>query len=161
MITKTDIKVDLTSLIEDYEKNISKWPVYENRVCLNNLHNVDDYEKNSSLQLVYAEFPYMNSIFKNTIWEETLKRLPGKIGRARLMIMNPQGSLFRHRDLQARWQLALITDPNCTIYDFEEGTSYHIPADSYFYRLDARKPHAAFNKTDQLVRVSLVVEEYV
>lgn len=161
MITKTDLQVDLQALIEDYYKNFNSWPVSENRVCLNNMDNADDYEKNASLRLVYAEFPYMNSIFKNTIWEDTLRLLPGKIGRARLMIMNPKGSLFKHRDLQARWQLALFTDPNCTIYDFNNDKSYHIPADGYFYKLDARSPHAAYNKTDALIRVSLVVEEYV
>lgn len=161
MIEKTNIQVDIQALIADYYKNINHWPVHENRICLNNHSGIDDYDKNASSRLIYTEYRYTNTIFKNSIWEETLKLIPSKLGRARIMLMNPQTSLSRHRDLETRWQLALITDPRCTVHDFDEDKSYHIPSDGYFYKLDARKPHAAYNNTDDLVRVNLVVAEYV
>ena len=161
MITKTDIHVDLIALQQHYYENIDNWPNFENRICLNNYTGADDYEKNASLRMIYTEFPYMNSIFKNTVWEDTLKLLPGKIGRARLMFMNPRASLSKHRDFEARWQLAIFTDPRCTIYDCDNDQNYHIPADGYFYKLDARQYHAAYNNTDDFIRVSLVVAEYV
>jgi hypothetical protein len=161
MIEKTDIKVDIEALRYDFQKNISKWPVVQNRICLNNYKDEDDYEKNASIRLIYTEHPYMNSIFKNTIWEKTLNLIPGKIGRARLMIMEPGKSLRDHRDLEIRWHLALFTDKTCVMYDVEESLIHHVPSDGYFYKLDARKMHSVQNFSHDLTRVHLVVAEYV
>lgn len=160
MIEKTNVQVNIEELKKDFLKHFDQWPVVENRVCLNNYIDRDDYSKNASIRLIYAEHLYMNSIFKNTIWEETLMKLPGKIGRARIMIMNPGKGLDQHRDLEMRWHLALFTDPGCIAYDVESDTQYHIPADGYFYKLDARKLHRVYNESN-IRRVHLVVSEYV
>jgi hypothetical protein len=161
MIEKTDITVDIQALRDDYLQNYQSWPICENRICLNNYSDNDDYSKNASIRLIYTEYTHINSLFKNTIWEETLNLLPGKIGRARIMLMGPNCCLEQHRDLEVRWQLALFTDPACIAVDVNANTEYHIPSDGYFYRLDARKLHAVYNNTNHLMRVHLVVAEYV
>jgi hypothetical protein len=161
LVENTNIKVDLDSLRKDYLKNIDTWPKNKNRICLNNHDGVDDYVKNSGQRLIYTEFKYMNSLFKNTIWEDTLKLIPGKIGRARLMIMPHEKLLTMHRDIEARYHIALFTDPGCIAYDFESNTGFSIPSDGYIYRLDGRRLHTVFNSSNNFTRVHLVVCEYV
>ncbi len=161
IVEKTDIKVDLEGLRQSYIDHVNSWPVYKNRISLNNHDNVDEYEKNNGQRLIYTEFKYMNSLFKDTIWEETLKLIPGKIVRARIMIMPPEKMLLTHRDTEVRWHIALFTDPACVFYDNETMQGFNIPSDGYLYRLDARKIHTVFNGTNNVKRVHLVVCEYV
>lgn len=161
LVEKTNIKVDLDRLLTDYQQNHMLWQSHKNRICLNNHDGIDDYVKNAGQRMIYTEFKYMNTMFKNTIWEETLKLIPGKIGRARIMSMGPEKLLTMHRDIEARWHVALYTDPSCVAYELESNTSYHIPADGYLYRLNARKLHTVFNSSNNFTRVHLVVCEYV
>lgn len=160
-IEKTNIKVDIEQLRKDYLANKNIWPVHRNRICLNNHDNIDDYVKNASQRFIYTEYKYMNSIFKNTIWEDTLKMIPSKIARARIMLSQPETVLTLHRDIEPRWHLALFTDPACLYYDFQSNTAFHIPSDGHFYRIDTRVPHTIFNSTNAFTRVHLVVNEYV
>lgn len=159
--TKTNIKVDLDRLKKDYLLNKDSWTIVRNRFCLNNHTGVDDYVTNAGQKLIYTEYKYMNSEFKNTVWEETLKLLPVKISRARIMIMSPMSLLPIHRDVEPRWHLALFTDPSCVFYDFESSSGIHIPEDGYFYRIDTRRLHTTFNTTTNFDRVHLVINEYV
>lgn len=161
LVEKTNIKVDLEGLRQDYLTNIDKWPKHKNRVCLNNHDGIDDYVKNSGQRLIYTEFKHINSVFKNTIWENTLKLFPGKLGRARLMLMSHEKLLTIHRDIEARYHIALFTDPSCIAYDVETSTGIHIPSDGYIYRLDGRRLHTVFNSSNNFTRVHLVVCEYV
>jgi len=160
-LEKTNIQVNLKALREDYQKNINNWPVYKNRIALNNHDGIDEYEKNNGQRLIYTEFKHTNSIFKNTIWEETLKLIPGKIGRARLMILPSEKLLTLHRDIEARWHIALYTDPSCVTYDYENKQGHYIPADGFIYKLDGRQMHTVFNCSNNFNRVHLVVCEYV
>jgi hypothetical protein len=160
-IEKINIKVDIKNLLKDFNENKDKWPIHKNRICLNNHNNVDDYVKNAGQRLIYTEFKYMNSIFKNTIWEETLKLLPIKISRARIMIMKPESLLVIHRDLEPRYHLALITDPACMFVDYDNKKTFHIPSDGYFYKVDTRQLHTFINPTHDVYRVHLVVNEHV
>jgi len=161
LVEKTNIQVDLAGLRKHYIENVQLWPVNKNRICLNNHDGIDDYTKNSGQRFIYTEFKHMNSLFKDTIWEETLNKIPAKIGRARLMILGPEKLLTAHRDLEVRWHIALFTDPSCVAYDMESNESFHIPADGYFYKLDGRRLHTVFNSSNNFNRVHLVVCEYV
>ena len=158
---KTNIKVDLESLKQDFLINQNIWNRTKNRICLNNHDGIDDYKENAGQRFIYTEYKYMNTAFKNTIWEETLNLIPNKIARARVMIMKYESVLNIHRDIECRWHLALFTDPACVFYDYESNTTFHIPADGYFYRIDTRRLHTTFNATSNFDRVHLVVNEYV
>lgn len=160
-IEKTNIQVNLAALQQSYLEHSHTWPIHKNRISLNNHDNKDEYIKNNGQRLIYTEFKYMNSIFKNTIWEETLKLFPGKIGRARIMILPHEKLLTIHRDIEARYHVALFTDPSCVTYDFETKIGFHIPADGYIYKLDGRRLHTVFNSSNNFNRVHLVVCEYV
>lgn len=161
LVEKTDIQVDLEALRQDYLTNHSKWPINGNRVSINNHNGVDEYVRNNGQRLIYTEFKHTNSIFKNTIWERALTLFPGKIGRARIMSLKNETLLTLHRDLSARWHVALFTDPSCIVYDFADNRGYHIPDDGYIYKLDGRRMHTVFNSSNNFTRIHLVVEEYV
>ena len=161
LIEKTDIRIDLEGLRKHYLNNVQNWPQYKSRICLNNHDDSEDYVLNAGQRLIYTEFKYMNSIFKNTIWEDTLKNIPGKIGRARIMNMGPAKLLTMHRDTEARWHIALFTDPSCVAYDLETNQAFHIPSDGYLYKLNARRLHTVFNSSNNVTRTHLVVCEYV
>lgn len=158
---KTNVVANLKALQDDFLEKSNVWPKHKNRICLNNHDNVDDYVLNAGQRFIYTEFNYMNSIFLNTIWEETIKLLPCKISRARIMIMKPESVLSIHRDIEPRWHLALFTDPACLFYDHDSQTAFHIPADGYFYRIDTTRVHTAFNATANFYRIHLVINEYV
>lgn len=161
ILQKTNIQVDLAGLRKSYLENINNWPIHKNRIAINNHDGVDEYVKNNGQRMIYTEFKYTNTAFKNTVWEETLNLIPGKLGRARIMLMPYEKMLPTHRDIEARWHVALFTDPACVFYDNETCTGHHIPSDGYLYRLDARRLHTVFNGTTNVQRVHLVVCEYV
>lgn len=159
--SRTDIQVDIQKITKDYLENKDSWPWSNNKVAINN-HTGDDYDATDNrYKLVYTEYKYTNLIFKNTIWEETIKKLPIKMGRARLQIMKPDSLLTLHRDFEQRYHLAIITDPGCLFLDAEENKTYHVPADGYFYKIDTTKLHTAFNASNNCNRLHLVVSEYV
>lgn len=162
-VEKTNIKVDLETLRNDFLKNIKheKWKIINNRICINTIDGNDNSNFDSSHSLVYAPYEYMIPEFKGTIWEETLNLLPGKKCRARIMIMDSFKTLDLHRDFDRRWHIALFTDPACLMIDFDENKTYHIPSDGYVYDIDTTKLHIALNATNNITRVHLVVSQYV
>ena len=86
-----------------------------------------------------------------------------KLGRVRIMRALPKRGLTVHRDSSVRYHLVLTTNIN-SFFGFRdlsrrEGVDarcYHVPADSYFYKVDTTKYHFIYNggKTE---RVHLVI----
>ena len=161
LLDKTNITVEIETLRKDYIDKHSSWEIYKNRICLNNHANIDDPVADAGQRMIYTEYKFMNNAFKDSIWEKTLKLLPGKIGRARIMLMGPEKLLSMHRDIENRWHLALFTDPACIFYDHEDNKAFHIPADGFFYKVNTRRLHTVFNSTNNFTRIHLVVCEYV
>lgn len=160
-LIKTDIKVDVDILREDFLKNFKNWKNINNRICINSYSEKDSREDDAGQRLTYAPYEYIYPEFKNTIWEEVINKLPGKKSRARIMIMSPFKILDLHRDFEKRWHIPIITDPGCMMLDYEANKTYHLPADGYVYDVDTTKLHTAFNITTNVNRVHLVVSQYV
>ena len=158
--SRTDIKVDLNRITNDYLDNKDTWPWSHNKVAINN-HTGSPDETDTKYKLVYTEYKFINPIFKNSIWEETINQLPIKKGRARLQIMKPFSILTAHRDFEQRYHLAIKTDPACLFVDVNENKTYHIPADGYFCKVNTMKLHTVFNASNNCDRLHLVVSEYV
>lgn len=91
------------------------------------------------------EYSKITPIFKNTIFETILHDLNITWGRARLMKLVPQHTMFMHPDMGYRYHVAIRTNPNCFIFFRDTEKAYHIPADGYVYKMDATKWHTAFN----------------
>lgn len=154
---KTDIKVDLKSLLDSYTSNY--YSETSRRISINS--RTDSYDPaDLCAQLVYAEYPIILPEFKDTIWEETLNLLPGKKSRARIHTIAPFSLLESHRDFEKRYHVALITDPACKFVDMENDMLYHIPADGYVYEIDTRMMHTFINASNNCYRTHLVVCQY-
>lgn len=154
---KTDIQVNIEELINHFDSNYSK--MYSNRISINsraNSHNPADL----CAQLVYTEYPEILPEFKNTIWEDTLKLIPGKKSRVRIHTVAPFSVLEAHRDFEKRYHVALHTDPACLFVDLENNITYHIPVDGYVYEVDTTKLHTFINASNNCYRTHLVVCQY-
>lgn len=91
------------------------------------------------------EHTKITPIFEGTIFEKILYDLNIVWGRARLMRLVPQHTMFMHPDMGLRYHVAIETNPNSFIFFRDTQKSYHIPSDGYVYKMDATKWHTAFN----------------
>ena len=61
--SRTEIKVDIQNVLEEYNKHKDKWPWANNKVALNN-HTGQEYDvTDTRYKLVYTEYKYINRIF--------------------------------------------------------------------------------------------------
>jgi hypothetical protein len=159
-IQKTDIRVDLAALRKSIAEDSPKWDLRKGRICINSPDPAQEFNS-IGRELIYQEFKYVSTPFKNTVWEDTLNLIPGKKTRARIMMMPWHSVLSMHRDIERRYHIAINTDPACIFYNYEEQKGYHIPADGYLYLVDTKQIHTFMNCTKTLTRTHLVVGEYV
>jgi len=101
-------------------------------------------------------YKVINAEFRGTYFEEILTGLPFPFGRTRILRVPPQKCYPVHTDHSIRYHLALDTHVGAFIVYPEVGKVYHIPADGYLYRMDARVPHTAVN-CGPLTRAHMVI----
>lgn len=112
----------------------------------------------------FTEWNLNDSEIKHAV-EILSKNLNLSIGRVRLMKLLPKTGLSVHRDSEFRFHLAIRTNPHAYICNNINGTTnsinviaqcYHLPSDSYWYKVDTRQIHWVYNggKTE---RIHLVV----
>ena len=113
------------------------------------------YDKNIEKRRAFEhEYTEYNDEFKNLylyqIYRKLQKHTSGRVGRFRLMWLNPKSCYSFHTDINEpeRFHLSLETNPYCFfLYKYSTGKceTYHIPADGYIYFVDAGKNHTFLN----------------
>ena len=93
--------------------------------------------------------------FKNTVWDTILKTIPGNIGEARLIKLEPSESYYSHADIDDRWHLNLTGNQSYLI-DLDNQIMHPLTPDGYWYYMNASRIHTASNY-GQIPRVQLVV----
>lgn len=91
-----------------------------------------------------SDFSVFNESFKNTIFYRIYRQMPFRIGRMRIMLLNPLSIYAVHRDSAPRAHIAITTNPACFLMTGGGETS-HVPADGNVYIFDTTLPHTAFN----------------
>ena len=83
--------------------------------------------------------------FKGTYFEEVYNELSKKhkLGRVRLLLLEPRNSLSWHRDPEPRLHIPIITNPGCIMVIDE--VAKHLPADGSVWFTDTRNYHTVFN----------------
>ena len=82
--------------------------------------------------------------FKGTIFEEIfINHSP--ISNLQIRLLMPEGSYIAHKDPDLRSHIAIRTNPQAIITNFDTYECMHIPADGSVYTLDARCVHSAMN----------------
>jgi hypothetical protein len=86
-----------------------------------------------------------------------------KLGRIRIMKLNPKSGLSVHADREARYHFVLKTNMYCYMSeDFSEkrdivrAICYHIPKNSHWYKVDTTRAHWVYNGGNE-ERIHLVV----
>lgn len=95
--------------------------------------------------------------YKNTVWEEILKTIPGEIGEARIINLEPAACYQTHSDIDDRYHLN-ISGEECYLIDFNNGNLHKLSTDGCWYSMDAGRLHSAGN-FGRWFRVQLVVRQ--
>jgi hypothetical protein len=164
MIQKLQYKIDIEQLQFETKKILDKYPVNEqNQICFQNTKpNLNDvYEGTGDARLPYCptynkpekDFIYFNNEFKDTIFYSISQRFSG---RMRLNVLPNKKCYRMHIDPNLiRYHFAIFTNDNCFIL-YKDKKHYHIPANGYCYKMDARIDHTALNAGKEN-RIHLVI----
>lgn len=99
----------------------------------------------------------IKSEFVGTEFETALKYLPGPIGEARLITLEPGRCYFSHSDIDDRYHLNITGDCSAII-NLETGQSYFLKPDCIWYDMNAGPLHSAVNY-GQFNRKQIVVRK--
>lgn len=82
---------------------------------------------------------------KGTYFESIYERLSEhfKVGRLRLLLLEPRNCLSYHRDPEPRLHLPLLTNPGCLF--ITDNFCTHLPADGTVYYTNTVRYHTALN----------------
>ena len=95
--------------------------------------------------------------FKDTVWAEILSTLPGPIGEARIITLDPGACYQSHADIDDRFHLNIQGEESYLI-DLENQNMHKLERDCMWYNMDAGRLHTAAN-FGRLHRVQLVVRK--
>jgi hypothetical protein len=109
----------------------------------------------------FTEFNESMPFYTNMILKEFAKFQRIKLGRVRIMKLDPKKGLSIHRDETERYHLVLKTNINALFgfRTFKEGVvanCYHIPQDNHFYKVDTTKFHFVYNGGEE-ERIHIVI----
>ena len=94
--------------------------------------------------------------FKGTYFEEVYNELSKKhkLGRVRLLLLEPRNSLSWHRDPEPRLHIPIFTNPGAHVVI--DDTLKHLPADGGVWFTDTTNYHTVFNGGEEN-RIHLVM----
>ncbi len=95
--------------------------------------------------------------FKNTVWEQILKTLPGPIGEARIIELKHGTCYMSHCDIDDRYHLN-IEGQYSFLIDIDSQKMYPTVADGSWYTINTGKRHVAAN-FGSVKRTQLVVRQ--
>jgi len=161
-ITRTDHRVDLARAVDELKQFMKYFDPDKNRreLCLYAEAGVDDplfacSGAKGEGQEAQAEYTEEVPEFQRTYLLEIARTFPVPRKRVRLLLADPGRCYEMHYDEELRYHLALVTNPGCFIV-YEYCSTYHIPADGFFYEMDARYRHTALN-SGSAYRVHMVI----
>ncbi len=157
LISRTDIRFDPDKVDEAFER-VPALPQQNHAVAVTSKPGVENPLHDGISARPEDEMLYnvINAEFRGTYFEEILHRpaVPVRphtdhVDSATEVLPGP------HRPL-LRYHLALDTHDHAFILFPQAGRVYHVPADGYLYKMDARDPHTAVN-CGPLTRAHMVI----
>jgi hypothetical protein len=157
LISRTDIRFDADKVAAAFE-SLPALPQLKNAVAVTSQPGVENPLHDGIGARPEDEMLYnvINAEFRGTYFEEILHGLPFPFGRTRIMWIPAQKCYPVHTDHSYRYHLALDTHDHAFILFPQAGRVYHVPADGYLYKMDAREPHTAVN-CGPLTRAHMVI----
>jgi len=171
-----NIEVDLTQITNDLNWVLTQtnW-LPENQIGLT--HRIDTskdlwkdsvgglYDKERKKELVseseFTEFNPSAPAYTKLILSRLADQEKFKLGRVRYMRLEPKQGLSVHFDTSERYHLVIKTNQYSYIahtarLNSVKAMCYHLPADSYFYRVNTCQEHFVYNGGTE-PRVHLVI----
>lgn len=149
MLTTTNFSVELANITDA----LSCLPAEGNRTTLNK----------PTGNFFYDPWTIADE-YKGTVWETILNALPGPIGEARVIKLDPGTTYYCHADIDDRYHLNLQGNQSYLI-DIDSQTMHKLQADGHWYSMDAGRLHSAVNFGEvyryQLVVRKLLVHGYI
>jgi hypothetical protein len=126
-------------------KKDAKYPIYDSVGSL--------YDKETqtfhSQEIDYTEYNEFLPEFTRIVIEQLEQHERVKFGRIRYMRLMSKTGLSVHTDLEYRYHYVFDTNVNAFFGEKTEGElaakCYHIPNDSFFYKVDVTRPHFVYN----------------
>ena len=166
---KTDIKVDLNKLVEGVDEVRKLYPFTNGQICLTHMPYCPSGKKytqgcgslwnfdKGEFWAKEKDFSVFNSDVRNNYLYEIYKMVPFKVGRMRIMNLQPKRCYSYHKDSEFRYHVAIKTNPQSFLLIEEQ--AYHVPDDGYLYKVDTTRIHTALNANKTEERLHLVLCE--
>lgn len=154
-----DIGFDASAIVRDYQTFLSRVPAYTGEgddpgYGLTHRKGVADPWRDAALgqydqvtgQKRYEEeeFSEFNEQCLDLVFHDIVKSMPFKVGRTRLITLNPVDIYHMHVDSTRKAHVAIVTNEHSRFL-FGSGLTYHVPVDGRVYVFDTKTPHSAYN----------------
>lgn len=166
---KTDIRIDLNKLKEGIDLVTKLSPFSEGQICLTHMPyclsgtkfiqgcgSLWNFDKNK-FWAKEEDFSIFNNSIRDNYLYEVYKMMPFKVGRMRIMKLQPKRCYSYHKDTEFRYHIAVKTNPQSFL--LIEDHAYHIPDNGYMYKVDTTLMHTALNANKTEERLHLVMCE--
>ena len=119
------------------------------------IKNEDYVEEEREKHVDESKYTELAPVVRNTYLEKVIEELRArfKLGRIRLLTLNPRNSLSFHRDPEPRVHVPIISNPGSLVIVDKFCT--HLPANGCAYYMNTKKYHTALNGGES-VRLHLV-----
>jgi hypothetical protein len=91
-----------------------------------------------------SEFCFFNQELADTYFHHIYQSLPFRIGRMRLVPLQPGEIYQMHTDASRVAHMAITSNEDCRLL-FRTGDTYHVPLDGRIHLLDTTRYHSAYN----------------
>ena len=146
---RTAASVDLNQLRQECERLAwdSELQQIRTQTAIQNISGDADYLEGTGAKpgQLDSQWANLRSDLVGTWWEEFFARLPWRVYRTRIMVMQPRSCYSIHTDTSPRLHIALKTHNQCKFIFTTPPEIVHIPADGFVYWVDTSKEHTAIN----------------
>lgn len=153
-----DLQFDPARIVADYERFLARVPAYDGPgedpgYGLTHRRGQDPWRDaalgqfdQSTGQKRYEEeeFSEFNEQCSDLVFHDIVRGMPFKIGRVRLITLNPVDIYHMHVDSTRKAHVAIVTNED-TRFLFRTGLTYHVPVDGRVHVFDTTTPHSAYN----------------
>lgn len=116
--------------------------------CVGNLYDFEN-QRFHSLESDFTEYNDFLPEYTKSIIQQLEEHEKVKFGRIRYMRLMSKTGLSVHKDFENRYHYVFDTNPNAFFGEKTEGDlaakCYHIPNDSFFYKVDVTREHFVYN----------------
>jgi hypothetical protein len=118
------------------------------------------YDQETGLaRFAESEFTQFNEELKDTYFYHVYRSLPFRIGRMRLVALEPSEIYHMHSDASRVAHLAVTTNEDCRFL-YRSGSTHHVPVDGRVRVFNTRLPHSAYNAgTSSRVHITMTLVE--